>query len=190
MFFGNFCLCGNCCIVGFFVCRRLRYFDIPFTFCPCNCCCFFNLYDVVNTKVFNYFITVNKILNVKADNIESHCCKIRFCVFLYKVCKFLAVRNHFLQLHLTHDFTNVAFQYFSGNSSNVFCIFVQKVFCSKTQPFRFITDFYVDCCIHIDINVVCCWYGVTCFDVNWYQTQIQFIQPFKKRDTKCCLSND
>lgn len=190
LFLRNLCLRFHCRIIGFFIRCCLCNFNISLTLSFCDGCRFLNLYNIVDTEIFNDIISINEILHIETDDIQSHRCQIRLRIFFDKVGKFLTVGNHFLQPHLTNNLTHITFKHFTCHTCYVLCIFIQKVLCCQTQFLRIITDLDIDRGIHIDIDVIRCRYGVTRLDINRNQTQIQFIQTLKKRNPYTCLSND
>ena len=114
----------NRCIIGLFVRRCLCNLNVPLTLGTGNRRTLLDLYNVVNTQIFNDLIAVHEILDIKADDVESHRRKIRLRIFLDQVGKLLAVGYHLLELHLTDDLTHITLENLSCHPGNILGVFI------------------------------------------------------------------
>ena len=111
-----------------------------------------------------------------------NCLIFRFCIFFDQLRKLLTVGNHLFQAHLSNDLTHVSFEDFSCDLGNIFTVAVQEVLGCFLELLRFVPDFDVDGCIHLNIDVVSGRHGVARLHIDRYQLQAQLVQPLKEWD--------
>ncbi len=63
---------------------------------------------------------------------------------------------------------------------NIFAVAVQEVLGCFLELLRFVPDFDVDGCIHLNIDVVSGRHGVARLHIDRYQLQTQLVQPLKE----------
>ena len=177
---GEIALGKNALIVRLFICTRLGNFDFFLGIGTGDRRGFLDFYDIVDTEVFNDLIGIDEILYVEADDVKSHRSQVRFCIFFDQLRKLLTVGNHLFQTHLSNDLTHVSFKDFSCNLGNIFAVAVQEVLGCFLKLLRFVPDFDVDGCIHLNIDVVSGRHGVARLHINRYQLQTQLVQPLKE----------
>lgn len=63
---------------------------------------------------------------------------------------------------------------------NIFAVAVQEVLGCFLELLRFVPDFDVDGCIHLNIDVVSGRHGIARLHIDRYQLQTQLVQPLKE----------
>ena len=129
--------------VGLLLCLRGCNGNIALCVGLGNLCVFTDLFDIVDTHIFNGTGIVLKVLNIEVDNLNAQLLHIRNNVFGNLFRDALTVLNHLFQSDRTDDFTHVAFQHLGHQVNQVNLFHSQQRLCGPFQQLRIRRDFDV-----------------------------------------------
>ena len=186
LFLGNLLLGVHPGLVGRLVSLRLLDGNITVGLRLGNGSVFLDAGHVVDTQVVNDAVLVGEGLDVEGNQLQTHLTQVRQGVLLDTLTESLAVSDHFGELHLTNDFTHVAFQGVLNLADNLFFLGIQEVGHGKLHQLIVAANADFDGGVNLDVDILAVGNEIRGLDIHRNHPQGQLIEPLQEGDFDAC----